>query len=234
MLINNYMIKKYIMGAYLNLQRYIKINVFDDVSERQVLRWIKDKGDSTLRLKYPLNQNSIVFDCGGYMGGWSSAIFDLYHPSIYIFEPVRSFYEMIQKHFRGESKIHIFQYGLHNRTESTQIRIKNNSSSIYSLTGEFESIRLVDIKEFMVHHHISRINLMKINIEGGEYDLLDRIIENGIINCIDDLQIQFHQFVPNAEERRTAIREHLVMTHRLTYNYTFVWENWQKIKQTPE
>lgn len=210
------------------MKRYIKINFLGDEFEREFLRWVTDEGDSTYRLNYPLAQNSIVFDCGGYLGEWSSVINSRYHPSIYIFEPVQSFFEHINKQFRGQPNIRIFQFGLHNRSEAAQIRINKNSSSIFSITGTPETINLVDIKDFILHHHITRVNLMKINIEGGEYDLLERIIETGIIHNIDNLQIQFHKFVPNAEERRNSIRENLGLTHRLTYDYKFIWENWAK------
>jgi hypothetical protein len=101
--------------------------------------------------------------------------------------------------------------------------INRNASSVFSSTGKPEPIMLIDIKDFCKEHRIYRINLLKINIEGGEFDLLDRILETGIIHYIDNLQIQFHHFVANAEERRRSIRKRLGVTHRLTYDYMFVW-----------
>lgn len=44
----------------------------------------------------------------------------------------------------------------------------------------------------MAGKYIDDIGLMKINIEGGEYELLERMIELGIINKVKDIQIQFH------------------------------------------
>ena len=42
---------------------------------------------------------------------------------------------------------------------------------------------------------------MKINIEGGEYELLERLIAADLIRKIDDIQVQFHNFVPDAAAR---------------------------------
>jgi hypothetical protein len=67
---------------------------------------------------------------------------------------------------------------------------------------------------------------MKINIEGGEYDLLDHLIETGWIRRIRDVQIQFHDFVSGATQRMHHIQAALKNTHHTTYQYPFVWENW--------
>ena len=64
-------------------------------------------------------------------------------------------------------------------------------------------------------------------VEGAEYDLLDHMLNTAITNCIEDLQIQFHQFVTDAEKRHEVIRSRLLQTHHLTYDYEFVWENWR-------
>ncbi len=40
--------------------------------------WIKADGDNTLRLEYQLNEDSIVFDLGGFRGDWTDRIFTKY------------------------------------------------------------------------------------------------------------------------------------------------------------
>ena len=56
------------------------------------------------------------------------------------------------------------------------------------------------------------------------------LIENKNISNINNLQIQFHNFIDDAENLRAKIRNDLSQTHQLTYDYFFVWENWKKIK----
>src|SRR5262249_51252950 len=76
--------------------------------------------------------------------------------------------------------------------------------------------------------NIGEVSLMKINIEGGEYDLLENLIATGLISRIRDIQVQFHMDIPDAERRMHAIQSRLAGTHRLTFQYPFVWENWQR------
>jgi hypothetical protein len=73
--------------------------------------------------------------------------------------------------------------------------------------------------------------LIKLNIEGGEYPLLTRMINTDIVEKCRDIQVQFHNCVPDAEAMRLQIRNALSRTHFLTYDYPFVWENWRRKKQ---
>ena len=41
-----------------------------------------------------------------------------------------------------------------------------------------------------------------------------------------NIQIQFHNFVEQAKNRREEIRSQLENTHIEAWNYTFVWESW--------
>jgi hypothetical protein len=74
------------------------------------------------------------------------------------------------------------------------------------------------------------IDLIKINIEGDEFALMNCLLNHNIIDMFDNIQIQFHSFMDNAIEMRNEIQNKLIHTHHLTYNYDFVWENWEKNK----
>jgi hypothetical protein len=56
---------------------------------------------------------------------------------------------------------------------------------------------------------------------------LEHLIETEWIKKIKNIQIQFHDFVPHAEKHMKAIQEQLKKTHFLTYQYPWVWENWE-------
>ena len=73
-----------------------------------------------------------------------------------------------------------------------------------------------------------QIDLMKVNIEGGEYDLLPALIDAGIMPRIGILQVQFHLFSADDIPRRDAIRAHLAQTHDCDWSYDFVWEQWSR------
>ena len=199
---------------------------------KSVEKWFKVDGDNTLRLDYNLNSSSIIFDVGGFAGDFSAKIYEKYQPKIYVFEPIKSFYEKITKRFENNDKILTCDFGLSDSTTEIKMNISEDASSVYTKNDiETEVVKLVDIKEFLEKYDIQSINLLKINIEGGEYPLLERLIEIDRIKNIDNIQIQFHKLNKNCEKRMKKIQAKLAETHKLTYQYIWCWENWQKNKE---
>lgn len=69
---------------------------------------------------------------------------------------------------------------------------------------------------------------MKVNIEGGEYELLDRLIDTHLVELFSNIQVQFHPIAPTSALAVQRLRIELMKTHRPTYQYDFVWENWTR------
>lgn len=189
--------------------------------------WVKDRGD-TLRIIYELDAESLVFDLGGYEGQWASDIFAKYCCAIHVFEPVPEFFKNIQQRFAKNPKIRVYNFGLAGTNRKTKIFVNKDSSSLFKKDGQVQLIELVRAFDFLTSQQIRQIDLMKINIEGGEYELLEYLIDFEYIHSIHNIQVQFHDFVPDAEARMLSIQKKLSETHDLTWQYPFVWENWRK------
>lgn len=200
-------------------------NAFDE--------WFHDKGDETLILRHALNERSVVFEVGGYQGNWSSRIINLYNPDIYVFEPVESFYSVLANRFNECPKVKAYQFGLSDRDETAEFSISADGSGRFGAAGTKQAIQLQDICRFVSEHNIPRIDLIQINIEGAEYQLLQRMLDAQLTRQCGVIQVQFHRNVPDAELRREQIRRRLAETHSLLYDYPFVWEAWKLREQLP-
>lgn len=213
----------------INYDSNKKIITPNDLIQRErVMPWFADKGDQTLRLDYELNENSVVFDLGGYKGEFAADIYCRYTSEIYIFEPIESFFQIIQKKFLKNNKVKIYNFGLAGKDDEMQISMSDNSSSVFLKTENSETIQLKSIVDFIRVNNITKVDLIKINIEGGEYEVLESLLENNLIGIFENIQVQFHDFLfENAKERMNAIQEKLKLTHQTTYQYEFVWENWK-------
>ena len=64
--------------------------------DRSYRRWNADRGDDTLRLDYPLAEQDIVFDVGGYHGDWAATMHDRYGCHIHVFEPLPQYCDQIE------------------------------------------------------------------------------------------------------------------------------------------
>ena len=196
-------------------------------NEGEFVRWLNDRGDMTLRLTYPLmNKNSIVIDAGGYKGDWAENIYVGYECNIFVLEPMKAYHDLIVARFNYTNRIIPVNIALSNKTEQAEISIEGDSSSIFNQEGVKEIIQCVDVKDFFEEYKLNEVDLMKINIEGSEYDLLERIIELDLHKKIKNFQIQFHRFIEHCDVRRKKIQEALSETHNCTWNYDWIWENW--------
>lgn len=216
-----------IKNKLLYYKKKILTHVFRDKFLLAHKKWVKDKGDQTLRLNYNLNAESIVMDLGGYKGDFSQRIYDKYGCTVYVFEPVKAFYKNIVKRFEGNQKIKVFNFGLFDANTTMEINLNDDGSSVFTDSKHKETIILRDIVSFLKEENLYKIDLMKINIEGVEFKIIPVLIENGLLKNIVNLQVQFHSFIDNAVKQREEIRKKLAQTHELTYDYWFVWENWK-------
>ena len=213
-------------AGYFSLELSKKI--YKSVHQIRVEHWHKLDNKDELRYDYDLNENSVVFDLGGYKGQWTSDIFSRYSCNIYIFEPVHEYFKAIQLRFKKNLKIKAFDFGLGSAHTELMISHEGDSSSLFKGTGD-EKIMINCFSDFIKEHRIENIDLLKINIEGAEFDLLDHIIDNNLHKNIKNIQVQFHPFIENAKARMEKIQAELKKTHQLTYQTEFVWENWKLI-----
>lgn len=214
----------------LQLQRIGKC-IYQSPSELYGQAWFRDEIAEDRRFNFPtLTSDSIVLDLGGYQGQWASDIFGRYQAHIHVFEPIEKFHNYIEARFKQNPKIETYKFGLAEKNCRLACALDENASSVYGTSGKAltENIQLRDINEWFAEESIKEVALIKINIEGGEFALLDRMIECDLINRFENILVQFHHFVPNAEIWRTSIQAKLANTHRLKFDYPFVWEHWER------
>ena len=70
------------------------------------------------------------------------------------------------------------------------------------------------------------IACFKLNIEGGEYDVLERMLETNDVSLCESLLIQFHRQPEGFESRYKTIVDALHKTHNQSWSYEMVWEKW--------
>lgn len=212
------------------LQRQFKKHILRDVFLHEYDRWVADKGDTSLRLDYDLNERSIVFDIGGYLGDFSEEISRRYNSRIYLFEPSKEFYLKCVDRFSDQDNIRCFNYGISDRDSTVALSSGDDGSSTRkertTKTLGSESVELRSFESVYSELGVSEIDLMKINIEGGEYDLMPHLITSNLVQMVRNVQVQFHDFVSNAASAKSEICQQMKLTHTQSWCYEFVWENW--------
>ena len=159
-------------------------------------KWRALDGDNTLALDWPLNEDSHVWEIGGFEGRWVQQIWDKFHCHITVFEPQQWAVGKMRERFFGNEKIDIRPYGLwvtngkriigNYFTDGASIMPRSFSAVESNGEGEFKDL-YTEIFDFEFD-----IDLTLMNIEGAEYTLIPDMVESGIIHRLDYFWCQFH------------------------------------------
>ena len=211
-------------GLILLIQKY-KNHEFDN--NGALSQWITERGDETYRLDYPfLNSNSIVVDLGGYKGEWSRDIYAKYGSNVFIFEPIPEFYEKLNKFFHENSKVTVLKKCVCLSSGIMQMAIAENSSSAFKESGILVDVEAYKMSDFFAEFNAECIDLLKINVEGSEYEIIEDLHASNKMHLVEKFQIQFHDFVVDADKKLERARKILAITHKQDWNFEFVWEGW--------
>lgn len=170
-----------------------------------------------LRYDYKLTPDDLVIDIGAYQGEWAKEIFKRYKCRIILIEPgpwivgcnVGLAMNQAAAIYNGKMKFGGAYY---------------YTSAHESPTHEYDCF---DINSLLKQE--DEIALIKMNVEGMEYSLMNHIIDHGHHQRVRDFQVQFHQIEGEDYERMYAeIEAKLMKTHKPFWRYRYCWEDWRR------
>jgi FkbM family methyltransferase len=195
----------------------------------QLWRWQDHNGDYTHSLIYDLNENSTVIDLGGYTGEWAKEIINRYNCNVYLVEPVEESYKILLEKFRSNPKVHILKVGIGIENTEKVMYVNGDGTSFNIETGEAITVEIRTIESVLNQWNLEKIDLLQVNIEGDEYELLQHMIDTGLISKFKNLQVQFHLGIKDAVVKHESICEGLIKEgFKVKYSYPYVWEAWTK------
>ena len=188
----------------------------------------KDDPFDELRTTYPLVENSLIVDVGGFTGDWAMRMYALYSCYIDIYEPHPILASESMRNFRTNKKVRTFPIGMSDKDGVLELYGDTMNASLFN--NSIGKVNYVDIKKasdiFKERYNDKEIDLLKINIEGAEYDLLPDLMKNWDIRKVKFILVQFHSHVPIRAAKREMIRNDLSKTHRMVWGYDFIFESW--------
>jgi len=190
--------------------------------------WYENNCEATVYVTWPIDAGSVVFDVGGYEGAWSRKIIEKYDPILHFFEPVPRAFKIAHEHLSGNPKVQFHHYAV--GAENLQVTFRDCDRDGAGEYAEGEPTLTLPMRRFsdvLEETGVSRIDLMALNIEGGEYEFLDHLIVSGCLGVIERIMIQWHWRGEGDHERQQALQEHMAQTHKMVWNYG-AHEAWEK------
>jgi FkbM family methyltransferase len=218
---------------------------FQRSDTRQTSQYFAADGDNNYQWKLDsLNSSSTVWEVGANIGIFSKVMKKTYNPIMYLFEPVPDMVKGLRTMFQNDERVKIYPWAIARTTEPGFIYmggINNEAASIFKsregVTKDFGKtapipIQIKSFKEALLELGFSienPVTLLQVNIEGGEYDLMDLIIEDGLAPIFKTIQVQYHTDpmpVVDGIYRHCRMQNLLNHTHRVVWDFNYVWERW--------
>lgn len=222
-----------IFPRFLNFVGYRFINVAATLDSANTYppdehsRYIREDPYESCRVTYPLTSKSLVVDVGGLTGDWAARIYCLYSCRIDVYEPHPELSKRASMNFLSNPNVRVHDYGLGGKSEKLFLYGDSADASVYNNSSASKT-RLLILKASEVFNtkYQNGIDLLKMNVEGAEYDILPDLLANYDMTKIKNIQIQFHRNVPDYSMKRDAIRRDLSKTHIMDWCYDYIFENW--------
>ena len=159
---------------------------------REVTSW-QQSGSEQRRTQYKVSDDPVFLDIGAYEGQWATAMHTAYGGTVYMFEVLPSFAASLSAGALGQNpsyKIYNVGLGNDNKTMQTSLESVNDAFSIYdNNTDNVVDLKFIKMSDFIKDNQIDRVDVCKINIEGGEFDLLEHMLESSICSMCDNIQV---------------------------------------------
>lgn len=190
--------------------------------------WVRQKSEDKLRIHfYEIEDGDLVIDVGSYDGVWIEKFLDHHKACKAVcYEPSNKFYELSLFNLTGfEDRVTINNFGLSD--SEYQSTIDDTLGLAASVGTGDEKIQVKYIVDEL--SKFERIKLLKLNIEGGEYKCLPALINAGLIERVENIQVQFHPYGTKDETLNAYhdVVKSLSATHEVEYFFPFIWENWK-------
>jgi FkbM family methyltransferase len=141
-----------------------------------------------------LRQDSVVVDIGANIGDFSIEVAARCpHGRILAVEPVADLADMIElnKLLNGLTKIEVVRVALGGSETEVEINLAGNASSLYWKKGaQVQKAHQTTLAHLMDAQHIKRIDLLKMDCEGAEWDILPNCAE--LFPRIEQICMEFH------------------------------------------
>lgn len=208
---------------------------------KDLVFWIRTKFNLKNRNLPPfilneLRAESIVIDCGANVGFFTDKIVK-YVDKVYLFEPDPLAHTELLKKYSDNEKIVIHNVGVaaYNGQMKFYKRIIDNGNSDIAMTvgtssfadksninvnDSFE-IGVINLVEFI--NKFSYVDLIKIDIEGGEIDVINSILDSdSTLGKIGYIFFETHENIPSLIEGISKLKNRIIsmgLNKRIFYNW---------------
>ena len=178
-------------------------------SVRRQYLWYGSKHGGFFLMPELLNSNSVVYSFGiGVDISFDTEIINKHGCTVYGFDPTPKSIKWIESSKRPD-KFHFLPYGISNKTGSATFYLPVNENHVSGSLAETEvvssskkvEVPMKSFNDIIKELKHEKIDVLKMDIEGAEYDVLPDIMKQNI--SINQIQVEFHHRLFSGGNKKT-------------------------------
>lgn len=181
---------------------------------------------------FALSSADWIIDAGGFRGEWTDEMLCRYGAKVVIFEPNPPYAARLRDRYNANDRVEVIEAALSDQTGCMALSLCDEGSALMSSASASASarieVRLVDVHKFIDERFSNGLGCLKLNVEGAEFEILEKLLSVGKVDGIRFILVQFHKGPPNCIQRREQIQMLLSATHNKIFDFPFVWELWRE------
>lgn len=159
-------------------------------------------------------------DCGANVGNITEKLLNS-ADTVHAFEPNPFAFEKLRNRFLYNPRVTCYQKAVLDQNTTTKLFLHENShqdevhwstgSSLLDFKGnvlkeKFIEVEAIDICGF-IQELDCQVNILKIDVEGVEYEILEKLINTGLHNKINKIMVEVHaKKIPELKEKEANLR----------------------------
>lgn len=189
----------------------------------------RNGGIELLVSQFDLNSDDWVVDAGGFRGEWTDEILCRYGAKVVIVEPNPPYAARLRDRYKSNDRVEVVEVALSDRVGRVALRLCDEGSTLMASATASATIdvRLIDVRQLFEERFPRGLGCLKLNVEGAEFEILERLLSTGQAGGIRTILVQFHKGPSNCVQRREKIQAQLSKTHKKVFDFPFVWEMWR-------
>ena len=201
---------------------------FKDIVEKEVFE------QKVYEKFFPVEDGDIVFDVGASVGPFSYTLEEKNPEKIYCFEPHKGLFQTLVKNVRSENARFI-NCAIGSVDGVQKLTGLFNEQFIEACEGEnIQEVETVTFKTFIEQNNIGRIDFLKTDCEGGEYDIFNDENAPWIKKNVKKIVGEWHLGTPELREKFKHFRDTYLRDFPNHEVYSFdehdikwgLWDDW--------
>lgn len=196
-------------------------------------------------LFFELPEGCVCIDCGANCGLFTDLVLQCGAAEIHTFEPNPALGRNLERKYRNTPEVRLLNAAVSHQNGEATFRLPANMDSNYLYNSEAGSItelkvdadghagqtsactvpaiRLSDYLKNRVLDHVSEIQILKLDVEGAEFDVLEDLIQSGVCASIRYVLCETHErFFSDGAEKIQRLQR-LIAQNELS-NVFLDWE----------